>query len=214
MDLQDAVDNFRRAITHCDNLVAVHRGYGTGSVGRRTEEVSLDRAVVVVAVAAWQAAVQDLTSATLDIAAPPALPSLARATYEVSAGYVRKGIRDFATPNSHNCRQLIQGAGFDPWTTWTWSNAGGRGVGMVEVRPHEAAERLDHWLRVRHAIAHGHAELPRVRVLQSVREAAPSWAGVPTLRLVDAEQCMSFVRRMVRLTANGLATHLGVAATT
>jgi hypothetical protein len=52
VDIQQAVNQFDNAITHCDNLVAVHRGHGGAGRGRRYQEMSIDRAVIVLAVAA------------------------------------------------------------------------------------------------------------------------------------------------------------------
>ena len=204
MDLQLAVDNFDRALIHCDNLIAVHRGYGGGGAGRRFREVSLDRAVVVLAIAAWQAAIQDLTAATIDTAAPPT----GAATYHALLGHVRKGISDFATPTAQNTRRLMLGAGFDPRPHWTYSSAGGQGRQRVTWTPSMVDTRLDEWLKVRHAIAHGHEELPLVDALEAVRLNGAT-TNV-TLRLTDAEQCVAFVSRLARLTTLGLARHLGV----
>ena len=211
MDLQTAVDNFDRALTHCDNIVAVHRGHGGGGGGRRYREISLDRAVIVLAVAAWQAAVQDLTTAILDTAAPPSGAPIDRARYEASVGYARKAITDFATPNAQNTRRLMQGAGFDPRPHWTWTAPGGQGRPRVTWVPHMADTRLDEWLKLRHAIAHGHDELPVVDALESVRN--DGVAHNPTIRLVDAEQCVAFVSRLVRLSATAMAAHVGVSIT-
>lgn len=208
MDLQTAAENFDRAMTHCDNIVAVHHSHGRGVPGRRYSETSLDRAVVVLAVAAWQAAVQDLTSGILDTAAPPKNPPLGLARYEVSVGQVRKAIRDFATPNAENTRRLMQSAGFDPWPSWFWTAAGGRGRQHVTWAPHLVGDRLNQWLKIRHAIAHGHNELPIVEALQAVRLDGVSTN--PSIRLVDAEQCIAFVSRMFRLTTSAAAAHLGV----
>ena len=52
---------YRNAMTHCDNLIEVHKRAGTGSRGRKWIETSVNRAVVVIAIASWQAAVQDIT---------------------------------------------------------------------------------------------------------------------------------------------------------
>jgi hypothetical protein len=68
--------------------------------------------------------------------------------------------------------------------------------------------RLDEWLKVRHAIAHGHDELPVVAALESVR--LDGATSNPTIRLTDAEQCVSFTRRLVSLTSTAAAAHLGV----
>jgi hypothetical protein len=58
VDLVDAKERFDRATKHCDNLIKVHRGHGGTAVGRRAEEVSLNRAVVVLAVASWQSMIR------------------------------------------------------------------------------------------------------------------------------------------------------------
>jgi hypothetical protein len=70
--------------------------------------------------------------------------------------------------------------------------------------------RINDWLNVRHAIAHGHGVLPQVPVLQAVRDSPASPPGDPSLRLVDAEACLRLFRRLARLTGIGLAQHLGV----
>ena len=87
----------------------------------------------------------------------------------------------------------------------------GKGVGPVTVRPDEAETKLNEWLKVRHAIAHGHESLPRVKVLQAVRQ-APNAANDPSLRLVDATQCLSLVRKLVEVTGGALAAHLSATA--
>lgn len=96
VDINEAASNFRRAIQHADNLVAVRRLAGTGGPGRRTEEVSINRAVVVITVATWQAAVQDMALACLAHSEPLAGDSFLPA-YRVIAGRVRTEVGGFAT---------------------------------------------------------------------------------------------------------------------
>lgn len=212
MDLDEAAANFLRAMRHCDNLIAVHRASGGPDRGKRDEEVSINRAVVVLAVASWQAVVQDLTLACVDLSAPAAGSPLSATSYALLAGRVRKEVSDFATPNAQNTRRLMIGAGFDPRPSWTWRQSGGRGQGIVTRSPADADQRIDDWLKVRHAIAHGHAVLPQVAALQAVRQNPAHPPVEPALRLVDAEQCLAFFRRLARLTSEGLAVHLGVSA--
>jgi hypothetical protein len=212
VDLVEAMEGFDRATKHCDNLVQVHRGHGGPGSGRRAEEVSLNRAVIVLAVASWQSLVQDLTLAAIDLSAPGPGSPMSTATYAVLAGRVRAEVNAFATPNAQNSRRLMTAAGFDPRPHWTWRQRGGRAVGMVTWRPHQVDERIDEWLRVRHAIAHGHPQLPQVAALQAVRAQPNSPPADPTIRLVDAEQCLAFFRRLASLTAAGMASHLGVPA--
>jgi hypothetical protein len=210
MDLVEAADNFRRATRHCDNLITVHRGYGGPGRGRRDEEVSINRAVVVLAVASWQAVIQDFALACVDLSAPGTGSPLSSATYAVLAGRVRTDVGAFSTPNAQNTRRLLISAGYDPRPTWTWTHHGGKGVGMVTQTPANATDRLDEWLKVRHAVAHGHDALPAVPALQAVRLSQGPPPADPELRLVDAEQCLAFIRRLARLTGTGLAAHLGV----
>lgn len=208
MHLDQAAANFRRAIAHADNLVAVHRRAGSGVRGRRVEEVSINRAVVVLTVATWQAAVQDMTLACLALSEPPSGDPFLPA-YRVIAGRVQMEVGAFSTPNAENSRKLLQGVGFDPRPHWTWTQRGGRGLGPVPIRPTDVDAKLNQWLRIRHAIAHGHEHLPSVDVLQAVRASGGPVAD-PALRLVDAEQCLAFFKRVVKGTGDALATHLSV----
>mgnify|MGYP001289397958 CR=1 FL=1 len=207
MDLQEASNRYRRAIAHTDNLIQVHRRAGTGLRGRRVEEVSINRAVVVITVATWQAAVQDMTTVCLDVSEPPAAAPFLPA-YRVVAGRVRTELGAFSTANAPNSRRILQSVGFDPRPHWTWRQSGGRGVGSITLRPSDVERKIDDWLKVRHAIAHGHAHLPAVSVLQSVRDEGNT--DDPSLRLVDAVQCRNFFARVIRHTGDALAIHLGV----
>lgn len=201
------MNSFDNALRHCDNIVAVHRRHGGSGRGRRFSEVSLDRAVIVLAVAAWQAAIQDLTAALLDTARPAGPTPIDVARYDVVTGPVRKAISDFATPNAQNTRRLMVSAGFDPRPLWAYELAGGRGRQRIMWTPSMVDARLDEWLKVRHAVAHGHDSLPVVQALLAVRIKGVS--RDPSLQLADAEQCVSFLNRLVRLTSVGIAAHLG-----
>jgi hypothetical protein len=213
MTVQEAVDNYERGMRHCDNLVKVHRNAGTGLQGKRTIEVSINRAIVVLTVAAWQAFVEDITEAVLAVATalPATGPTLPRGQLSLLAGQVKKAIGDFATPNCENSRRLMGSAGFDPYADWTWTQPGGRAVGIITVTPQDVAGRINYWLRLRHDLAHGHDSLSPLPVLQAVRQLPgpppPRWE--PSLRLVDATACMGFFRRIAKLTALAASQHTG-----
>jgi hypothetical protein len=209
MDLNDARANFDRATRHCNNLIKVHRGYGGPAQGRRAEETSLNRAVIVITAASWQAFIQDETLAGLDLSAPTGAGGLSVAAYAGLRRHVEAAVNSFATPNSHNSRTLLQGVGFDPRPHWTWKQPTGK-AGTLAWTPNMAAARIDEWLQIRHAIAHGHADLPQVNALQAVRLAGGAQPPSPPLRLVDAEQCVAFFRRVAKLTEAALAGHFGV----
>ena len=204
MQLGEAATAFGRATAHCDNLVKVHRRAGTGGQGRRFIEVSVNRAVIVIAVACWQSVVQDLTKVLLD-ASMPAQGTTGWGTANLLVGRVKTEIGKFSTPNAENTRLLLQSAGCDPRPYWTWRT--GR-FGRDTLTPNQVESRLADWLKVRHAIAHGHEEMPCVPVLQAVTSA--SKPQDPAIRLVDAMQCLDFVRRLAQVTSDGVAGHLGV----
>ena len=202
MDLSTAAANFARATRHCDNLIEIHRNHSGPRQGRRNKETALNRAVVVLTVAAWQAAVQDLANAAADLVNPGEASPEFR-LYTLLKGRMDRDIRAFATPNAEKTRELLKVAGFDPRPHWEWTRPGRNG----SVTPHRAEQSVNAWIKVRHAIAHGHAMLPEEEVLQAVRMGEPH-RGDPSLRLYDAEQCLEFFRRMARVTAHGLAEHL------
>ncbi|EWM68860.1 MULTISPECIES: hypothetical protein [unclassified Micromonospora] len=216
MDVQEAVDNFVKALEHCDNLSLIHRAVGHGGPGRRTTETSLNRGTIVLAVATWQAFVQDIAKALRD-ATLTELQSVAGGP--LLAGAMKQwqvdldaAVEKFATPGPDQTCSLLGRAGFNPRPNWTWSQRGGRGSGgtTVLVEPKHVAQVIDQWLRVRHDIAHGHATLRPVKVLAAVRDprASQKTQAAPGLRLADAEACVRFFRSVVRLTADAAAQHL------
>lgn len=197
---------FDRAMDHCDNLVLVHQRSGTGTRGRRRVETSVNRAVVVIAIASWQAVVQDMTRFLLE----RNMPARSDPNYGVARliqGQVLRALGNFSTPNAENTRQLLQSVGFDPRPLWTWTN-GARGSREVTYRPPDVEQRLRDWLNVRHAIAHGDEKSPEVGVLQAVRQQQVSRTDGPSIRLHDAKQCIAFVRRLTEVTLRGVAAEL------
>lgn len=176
---------FRRAMDDPNNLIAIHKlSLGTG---RRRREVSLNRAVVVLTVAAWQAYLEALVNQILD---PMAIPSGAQGheRFRIVKMNATKAAYNFSTPNAKNTRRLLMHLDFDPWPHWAWEER--------DVRLDTAAvrDRMNAWLLVRHAIAHGHPELPDVDVLTSLP------GGRRSLRRGNAEACMEFFQRVVSCT--------------
>lgn len=206
MDLAQAAGNYRRAMVHATNLAKVHRRVGSGGAGRRFEEVSINRAIVVISVASWQAAIQDLTLANLDLRTPPPTDPIAK-SYQTVANRTRTEVESFSTPNAKNARRLLRASGFDPKPHWSWSQPGGRGRPWVTLTPKDIDDRIDDWLKVRHAIAHGHEALPAVHVLQQVR-ASPTPIHEPSLRLGDAEACGALFTRLLQIASDALAGEL------
>jgi hypothetical protein len=191
--IEDARSEFERAMRDATNLVESHRALNPG-VGRRFRELSINRAIVVFTVAAWQAYLEDLLAEIVDYLEPPAGdPAVPR--FRVIRADTTYAINRFSTPSAEGARDLLIRGGFDPLPHWHW--AGRWPLTIAQTR-----DRMNQWLRVRHAIAHGDPQLPAEPVL-SVR---PS--GEPTLTLDDAEACITFFRRLVEVTTNAaVAAH-------
>lgn len=202
MDLQTAARRFLRAMAHCDNLATVHRMAGHGGVGRRDVESSVNGAIVVLAIAGWQGVAEDLARCSLE-ARMPSSDDPQHAMASLLAGQANKVIGDLNTPNAENVRRMLQVTGIDPRPAWTWPRRGRHGGRRT---PTEVETELREWLKIRHAVAHGHGEYPRVEVLESVRQGT-----TPTVRLRDAQACVRFVRDLTQNTADALAHDLGVA---
>ncbi len=213
MDIQDAVDNFATAMHHCDNLIAVHKAPNKGP-GRRTTETSINRGTIVLAVASWQAFIQDVATVMADEAmsevhAVTGAPLLASAMKQWKTDF-DKAHRDFSTPGPSQSQALLKRIGFDPRSSWTWTQNGGRGNASVLVEPWHVEKVINQWLRVRHDVAHGHSTITSLPILGAVRDPKSSAKAkaAPTLRLDDAEDCVRFFRSIVRLTADAAAQHL------
>lgn len=220
MDLAEAKGRFDRAMGYCDDIVAVHKKSGGAKKGLRTLEPALNRAVVVMAAAAWQTVIQDFTTSALDHANPPGSGGVGM----LLRGQVVQAVAGFSTPDSAKSRALLRLVDFDPYPHWTWKQMGGQGVGSVTITPSHAARMIDDWLRLRHDIAHGHPRLSVVDVLESVRGEVKTWRAAhpaathqnaldhlknnpafePSLRLSDATRCVAYFRRLATLTAKAL----------
>jgi hypothetical protein len=183
-----AQDEFEQAMRDPNNLVEIHRELKTGP-GRRTREVALNRAIVVLSVAAWQAYVQDVAKAALHHIRPA--PGDPQGGYPVLRGQVLSSVHRFATPNAENTRDLLLHVGFDPWPSWVWMQ------GPAKVTSTQARERLNRWIRVRNAIAHGD-DLPDEPVLSKTD------SGAPSLRLRNARACISFFQHLAAASTDGL----------
>jgi hypothetical protein len=197
---------FEDAMIHCDNLVKVHQRAGTGERGRRHIETSVNRAIIVVAIASWQAVVQDIVRDRLREGMPKSTdPNYGFA--RLIEGQVLRELDRFSTPNAENSRNLLRLIGFDPRPYWTWRTRDGGGAAAT-LSPAQVEERLRDWLKVRHAIAHGDAKMPSVAVLQAVRQGNVQPDEGPTIRLYDAKQCIAFVKKLTDLTLDGLEAEI------
>jgi hypothetical protein len=187
--IEDAELEFTQAMKDAHNLLEAHKQLRKGG-GRRFREVSLNRAIVVLTVAAWQAFAQDLVTEILATLEVPTGHRV-RDTYKIISTSAKRARFLFSTPNAENTQGLLMNVGFDPWPYWTWQ------VGRWHFSQAQVREAMNQWLQVRHAIAHGHDELPDVAVLSELPD------GSRTLRRSDAEACMTFFTRAVAATTKG-----------
>jgi hypothetical protein len=185
---QEAQSDFAVAMVDPHNLISLHQHSQSGQ-GRRHRETTLNRAVIVLTAAAWQAYMQDSARAILaDLAISHGSPGYAQ--YAVLRANTQNSLRRFNTPNARNSVNLLLDLGFDPQPSWTF-------VVGTPPRPYNVAAvrgEIDDWLDVRHAIAHGFA-LPMKQVLTGMTKTGPS------IRRNDAERCIAFFEQVVAVTA-------------
>lgn len=219
---QDAANHYRIGIGHAHNVVQAHRASGGPKAGPRFTEVSLNRAIVLMAIASWQALVEDLVYASF--------PYTSGASNTGRISKYQHEVKAFSTPDADRTRRLISANlnGFDVFPHWTWSSHGGQGLGYIETPPHEAAARLQAWMRIRHAVAHGARDLYTrfsepfaVERTDGVEEQYPDIRGFAsknyrqggraTLSLTDARQCLTFINNLAHVTGTALTSHFGAA---
>jgi hypothetical protein len=182
---------FLTAMEDSLRLVRLHRQVAKGR-GRRSPELSsLNRSVVVLAIAAWQAYVEALAAALLNSLGHEYLQDTRSGRtlavmWNAKREELARHIDQYSTANSDKTLSLLGSLGLDPKEWWTW------GTGPGALSSSQVRDRLNQWVKVRHAIAHG-SQLPAVRVITRNR------AG-PAVRLKDAEACIGFVQKLARQT--------------
>src|ERR1044072_5887760 len=100
------------------SLVWLHRRSQQGP-GRRHHQPSLNRAAVVLTVAAWQAYVEDLTRAILACLEIPHGQE-GHGQYRVIEVAVNNALRRFNTPDAKRSLNLLAEVGFDPRSNWSF----------------------------------------------------------------------------------------------
>jgi len=185
----DALLDLDRAFKDADNLLKIH--LEEKARGRRWARTSLNRAMVVLAVAAWQAFCERLATQGVQALKPSDAGLMPE--WRLLGARMNNAIYRFATPNAENTQALLIGLGYDPWPDWNLTIDG-------EAISQERTQRtLNEWLKVRHAIAHGAGVLPDVQVLRKPDGSLRLWR-------VDAEACMAFIKQLAEATYNGVHT--------
>ena len=126
------------------DLLDAHRQLRTGNVGRQWGLGGLNRAVVVMAVSAWEAYVEDVVLEAVDALRPA---GAALGMWPAINATARSQVGRFNNPNSQKVRTLFQDTiGIaDVTAGWQWQNC----------TPAVARTNLDAVMTQRHHVAHG-----------------------------------------------------------
>ena len=147
------IQHLAALLADAEELIEAHSRLRTGRPGRQWRLGALNRAVVVIAVSAWEAVVKESLAAIRPSPGPMGVWSSLNAS-------VRSEIGRFHTPDAHQVRSLFASLGLDDVTAaWSWTNC----------TPQQARNRLTEILRQRQHIAHGVNPRPTIHNMTSSR---------------------------------------------
>ncbi len=111
---------FETAIGDARDLTSIHRSLSKEKRGRRRKEIALNRSVVFVAVAAWQAQVEDVAQSLLDSLEVSTMNTtpLQRAMYQTLKATVTRQVSNYSTLNARNTEELLALVGYDVRSHW------------------------------------------------------------------------------------------------
>lgn len=178
-------------------LIDVH-GLAMGTNRGKRGNQSLNHAMVVLTAAAWEYYVEDICVEVPEIvvAASPGTP-LGNAADVLKEGATHRR-NTFHTPNAEKSkRHFLRSIGLNPTSSW---NLEIRKSSVGRFAPSRARNRLDGWLDVRHAVAHG-ADLPNKQFIRNR-------SNNPSLTLHRAKECMEFFVHLVSATEAAVDQHL------
>ncbi len=145
-------------LADAEELDAAHGQLRTGQVGRQWRLGSLNRAVVVTCVSAWEAYLEEVVCEAIDSFRPGGYAVTVWQSLNASA---RTQIGRFNNPNVENTRRLFADSiGLQDVTAgWSWQNCS----------PDRAVERLREAIGFRQAVAHGVNPRPTIHNRYSSR---------------------------------------------
>jgi hypothetical protein len=170
--------HLEQLLLDAEELDDAHTELRTGNPGRQYGLASLNRAIVIMSVSAWESYVEELMRESVLVLRPPG-PILG--TWPALNAYVAGLLGNFNTPNSTNVERLIRNSlGLvDVHLLWAWQNC---------TSP-QAVQRLAEAMTYRHQIAHG--VNPR-----------------PIIHNHYASRLPAFFRRLARCTDSAVRNHL------
>ncbi len=142
--------HFAALLADAEELDAAHAELRTGGPGRQYGLGSLNRAVVVSCVSAWEAYIEELVRESLRVLQPACPPGV----WQALNAFVEDQLTRFNTPSRENVRVLIHRTiGLaDIHAFWGWQNC----------TSDQVVARLRHVITLRHEIAHGVNPRPTV----------------------------------------------------
>lgn len=210
--LQDAQQLHGLTRRQLDELTARRRvARGNGGGPPPLEHKTLNRAIILAAVGAWEAYVEDLAEYAADASTSSAALSSRRGWFP------SKGSSSMVqTPSPNNVRKLLWGLfAYDPMADWsivvtTNGNELTPGGGTWRGRTHthhgkDACDFLQATVNVRHAFAHQDRAKKIASVVGMAQERAGGGSNVGSHH---AENAVSAVLQLAVLTNHGLARHL------
>ncbi|MCI0379918.1 MAG: hypothetical protein L0215_20235 [Gemmataceae bacterium] len=170
--------HFRQLLLDAEELDDAHAQLRSGTPGRQYGLASLNRAIVIMSVSAWESYVEQLMRESVQALRPAAA---ALGAWPALNAYVMGLLGNFNTPNPSNVERLIRNClGLaDIHLSWTWQNCTSA----------QAIQRLTDALTYRHEIAHGVNPRPIIHNLYS-------------------SQLPEFFRRLARCTDTAVRNHL------
>lgn len=154
--------HLRELLKDAEELESAHGRLRTGRRGRQHKLASLNRAIVVVCVSAWEAYIEEPVRESV-VAVRPAAPPTGQ--WSMHNAWVLGQLGRFNNPNMENVRMLLSDAvGLqDVHQSWVWRSC-------TSAR---AIQRLAAAMRLRHQIAHG--VNPRPLVLNTYSSQLPDF---------------------------------------
>jgi hypothetical protein len=170
--------HLERLLLDAEELDDAHTELKTGTPGRQYGLASLNRAIIVMSISAWESYVEELMRESVQALRPPG-PALG--AWPALNTYVMGQLGNFNTPNPTNVERLIRNCiGLvDVNLSWTWQNCTSA----------QAVQRLTDAMTYRHQIAHG--VNPR-----------------PIIHNNYSSQLPAFFRRLSRCTDAAVRNHL------
>ena len=98
--------HLEQLLLDAEELDDAHTELRTGNPGRQYGLASLNRAIVVMSVSAWESYVEELMRESVLVLRPPGPPFAA--PWPALNAYVAGRLGNFNTPNQHNVEQLVR----------------------------------------------------------------------------------------------------------